>query len=176
MQSSTIFFFWECGCLCPKFKIQWWTWTTILWAQQTVRSSCWSSMYNGIRPEPTDKRFNSAYLEIKYLILRKIHSTTFLTRQKSPWCLRRKDFFETKTLEWDFHLGTPPPIILIGKIRFLYDDVPSRLYGRSRQCSCPVGARCSMGLGRNQLINGLNQHIFKLNILFIKKFTVIPFD
>ena len=50
---------------------------TVLWPQQTVRSSCWSSMFNGIRPEPTNKRFNSAYLQIKFLICRKIHSNTF---------------------------------------------------------------------------------------------------
>ena len=29
----------------------------------------------------------------------------------------------------------------------------TRLYGRSRQCGRPVGAPCSMGLGRNPLIN-----------------------
>ena len=52
----------------------------------------------------------------------------------------------------------------------------ARLYGRSRQCSRPVGARWSMGLGRNQLINGLIQHTFKLNILFLQKYTVISFD
>ena len=32
-------------------------------------------MFNGIWPEPTNKRFNSAYLQIKYLFSRKIHST-----------------------------------------------------------------------------------------------------
>ena len=37
--------------------------TTTVWLQQTMRSSCWSSMFNGIRPEPTYKRFNSAYLQ-----------------------------------------------------------------------------------------------------------------
>ena len=36
-----------------------------------------------------------------------------------------------------------------------------RLYGRSRQCGRPVGAQCSMGLGRNPLINGLIQHTYK---------------
>ena len=49
-------------------------------------------------------------------------------------------------------------------------------YGRSIQCDCPIGARCSMGLGRNPLINGLIQHTFKLDFLFVEKFTVIPFD
>ena len=36
--------------------------TTTVWLQQIVRSSCWSSMFNGIWPEPTNKRFNSEYL------------------------------------------------------------------------------------------------------------------
>ena len=40
---------------------------TILWPRQTVRSSCWSPMFNGIRPEPTNKRFNSEYLQIIFL-------------------------------------------------------------------------------------------------------------
>ena len=52
----------------------------------------------------------------------------------------------------------------------------SQFYARRRQCCCPVGARCSMGLGRNQLINGLIQHNFKINLLFLEKFTVTPFD
>ena len=52
----------------------------------------------------------------------------------------------------------------------------AQYYGRSRQCGRPVGARCSMGLGRNLLINGLIQHTFNLNFLFVEKFTVIPFD
>ena len=50
---------------------------TTVWLQQTVRSSCWSSMLNGAWPEPTNKRFISAYLQIKYLIFRNIHSNTF---------------------------------------------------------------------------------------------------
>ena len=37
----------------------------------------------------------------------------------------------------------------------------AQYYGRSRQCGRPVGAQCSMGLGRNPLINGLIQHTFK---------------
>ena len=44
-----------------------------------------------------------------------------------------------------------------------------QLYGCSRQCSCPVLAWCSMGFGPNQLINGLIQHTFKLNIFFFSK-------
>ena len=44
----------------------------------------------------------------------------------------------------------------------------SQYYGRSRQCGCPVGDQCSMGLDRNPLINGLIQHTFKLNFLFVK--------
>ena len=52
----------------------------------------------------------------------------------------------------------------------------STTYGRSRQCGRPVGARCSMGLGRNPLIHGLIQHAFKINFLFVEKIQVIPFD
>ena len=54
------------------------------------------------------------------------------------------------------------------------DAERAHFYGRSRQCGRPVGARCSMGLGRNPLINGLIQHTFKINFLFLEKFTVIP--
>ena len=50
---------------------------TVLWPQQKVQWSCWSSMFNGIGPEPTNKRFTSAYLEIQFLIFRKIHCNTF---------------------------------------------------------------------------------------------------
>ena len=46
----------------------------------------------------------------------------------------------------------------------------------SRQCSRPVLARCSMGFGPNPLIHGLILLTFKLNILFLEKFTVIHFD
>ena len=52
----------------------------------------------------------------------------------------------------------------------------SCLYGRSTQCGRSVGAQCSMGLRQNPLINGLIQPTFKLNILFLEKITVIPFD
>ena len=52
----------------------------------------------------------------------------------------------------------------------------AQYYGRNRQCGRPVGAQCSMGLGLNPLINGLIQHTFKLNFLFVEKLTVIPFD
>ena len=39
------------------------TQVTFVWLQQTVRSSCWSSHRMGISLEPTNKRFNSAYLQ-----------------------------------------------------------------------------------------------------------------
>ena len=52
----------------------------------------------------------------------------------------------------------------------------AQLYGCSRPCSRPVLAQRSMGFGPNPLINGLIQHTFKLNILFLEKFTVIHFD
>jgi len=51
-----------------------------------------------------------------------------------------------------------------------------QFYGCSRQCGRLVRARCSMELGWNPLINGLIQHTFKFNILFLEKFTVIHFD
>ena len=57
----------------------------------------------------------------------------------------------------------------------LYHPYLSQYYGRSGQCGRPVGARCSIGLGRNPLINDLIQHTFKLNFLCLEKFTVIPF-
>ena len=59
---------------------------TVLWPQQTVRSSCWSAMFNGIRPERTNKWLNSAYLQIKFVIRRKIHSNTvWLDQTFSCW-------------------------------------------------------------------------------------------
>ena len=59
----------------------------------------------------------------------------------------------------------------------LYNLVQStQLYGCSRQCGCPVGARCSIGFGPNPLINGLIQHTFKFNIFFLEKFKVIHCD
>ena len=88
---------------------------TILRLQQTGQSSCSRSMFNGIRQEPTNKRFNSAYLQIKYPISRKIHINTFWLEKlfpvdhKSPWCSTNKDFLKTKKSKWDFQLGTPRP-------------------------------------------------------------------
>ena len=67
-----VFFFFFCVfvLVCLFVVVLMWHYTSV-WPQQTVRSSCWSSMFNGIRPEPTNKRFNLAYLQIKYLISRK---------------------------------------------------------------------------------------------------------
>ena len=48
-----------------------------------------------------------------------------------------------------------------------------QFYGRSGR---PVRARCSMGLGRKPLLNGLIHHTFKISFLFVEKFPVIPFD
>ena len=48
-------------------------------------------------------------------------------------------------------------------------DHSTQFYGRNRQCGHPVGAQCSMGLGRNPLINGLIQHTFKINFLLVAK-------
>ena len=69
-----------------------------------------------------------------------------------------------------------------GRLTFLVQYVFSSFYGitqsygHSTQCGRPVGARCSMGLGRNPLINGSIQHTFKLNFLLVEQFTVIPLD
>ena len=87
-------FVWRIFCFVAQFPfksllylaVTWWIRVTSVWPQQTVRLSCWSSMFNGIRPEPTNKRFNSAYLQIWYLISRKIHSITFwLDKTFSCW-------------------------------------------------------------------------------------------
>ena len=87
---------------------------TILWLQQTVRSSCSSSMFNGIRLEPTNKRFNLPYLQIKYLISRKIHSDTFWP-DKTFFCwsqvtmmFLKKRFFENKKKWSEIFNGVPP--------------------------------------------------------------------
>ena len=71
-------------------------------------------MFNGIRPEPTNKRFDSAYLQINFLICRKIHSDTFLTRRNFSLLitshhevLEKKDFFKTKKMESDFFIRDP---------------------------------------------------------------------
>ena len=89
---------------------------TILWPQQTVRSSCWSSLFNGIRPQPTHKRFSSAYLQNKFLICRKITGNTlgldktfFLLITSHHNVLEKKIFWKQKKIESDFRLGTPPP-------------------------------------------------------------------
>ena len=60
----------HCHCCTFLVSLQ----LTILWPQQAVQLSCWSLMLNGIRPQPTHKRFNSACLQNKFLICRKIPS------------------------------------------------------------------------------------------------------
>ena len=71
-------------------------------------------MLNGIRPEPTPKRFNSAYLQKKILICKKKfpvilfdNTKLFLADHKSQCCLRKKDLLKTKILQSNFQLGTP---------------------------------------------------------------------
>ena len=89
--------------------------STTVWLQQTVRSSCWSLMFNGIWPDPTNKRFNSAYLQIKYLIFRKIQSNTllldktFLCSSQVTMMFQNKISFEKKKSEGDFQLATSLP-------------------------------------------------------------------
>ena len=50
---------------------------TFVWVQQTVRSSYWSCHRKGISLEPTNKRFNSAYLQNEFVISRIFLSDTF---------------------------------------------------------------------------------------------------
>ena len=59
-------------------------------------------MFNGIWPKPTNKRLNSAYLQIKYLISRIIHSNTFWLDKTFIFSLQvtmmfqKKRFFKNK--------------------------------------------------------------------------------
>ena len=50
----------------------------------------------------------------------------------------------------------------------------AQLYGRSRQCGRPVGALIEWEFRSNPLINGFIQHTFKINLLFVEHFQVIP--
>ena len=67
-------------------------------------------MFNGIWPEPTNKRFNSAYLQIKYLIFRKIHSNTFwldktfIFSSQVTMMFQKKRFFENKKIRVRFSI------------------------------------------------------------------------
>ena len=45
---------------------------TILWPQQTVRSSCWSSMFNGIRPGPLINGLIQNTFKLYFLFLEKL--------------------------------------------------------------------------------------------------------
>ena len=86
---------------------------TVLLPQQTMRSSCWSSMFNEIRLEPTNKRCNSVYLQLNFLFVEKFtvipfeYMKLFPVDHKSPWCFRKQYFLKTKKLERDFELGDP---------------------------------------------------------------------
>ena len=83
--------------ICHSFI---WLFHTILWLHQTMRPSCSSSMFNGIRLEPTNKRFNSAYLHSKYLISRKIQSNAlWLDETFSCWSQVTMMFWKKKILE-----------------------------------------------------------------------------
>ena len=86
--------------------------TITLWVSQPFPPNFQN--INGIRPEPTNKRFNSAYLEIKYLISRKIHSFTFwLDKTFSCWSqvtmmFKQKDFLKTKKIKVRLFDWGPP--------------------------------------------------------------------
>ena len=67
-------------------------------------------------------------------------------------------------------LGLRPRELLQEK-GYIWPYIPTLVpeyYGCSRQCGRPVGALCSMGIGQNPIINGLFQHTFKLNLLFVE--------
>ena len=103
-------------------------------------------------------------------------------------CCKYENPFRSNFLQWSTLLLPSLETVsnLIGHCSVQYNTVQywavkchsaqSQFYGRSRQCGRLVGAPCSMGLGRNPLINGLIQHTFKINFLFVEKFPVIPFD
>ena len=60
-------------------------------------------MFNGIRPQPPNKWFNSAYLQNKFLICRKIPSNR-------PGCqvvLEKKIFWKQKNQNQIFNWGSP---------------------------------------------------------------------
>ena len=94
---------------------------------------------------------------------------------------KKNRLLTTIRLEYlDFSCHSTRPTQEAWKLQFWPADftfpIMAQLYDCGRQCGRPVGARCSMGFGPNPLINGLLQHTFKLNILFLEKFTVIHFD
>ena len=60
----------------------------------------------------------------------------------------------------------------IGKGLRLQPAQQAQFYGRIRQCGRLVRAQCSMGLGRNPIINSLIQYTFKINFVFVEKFPV----
>ena len=53
---------------------------------------------------------------------------------------------------------------------------PSHVYGCSRQCGRPVGPLIEWEFHSNPLINGLIQHTFEMNLLFVEHFQMIPLD
>ena len=67
-------------------------------------------MFNEIWPKPTNKRFNSAYLHIKYLISRKIHSNTFwldktfIFSSQVTMMFKKKRFFKNKKIRVRFSI------------------------------------------------------------------------
>ena len=67
-------------------------------------------MFNGIWPKPTNKRFNSAYLQIKYLISNKIHTNTFrldktfIFSSQVTVMFQKKRFFKNKKIRVRFSI------------------------------------------------------------------------
>ena len=66
--------------------------------------------------------------------------------------------------------------VVVQYCAFNYCAHNSHLYGCSRQAGRPVGALIEWEFHSNPLINGLIQHTFKINLLFVENFQVIPLD
>ena len=148
-------------------------------------------MFNGIWPEPTKKRFYSAYLQFKYLILEKftvIHfdqTKLFPVHLKSPWYFRKKYFSKTKKIRVRFSIGDFPAkpakqkkqVALKKALRlhtrgglaaaaeWVYKFLPT---GLPRRWSAPkIAARWHYTLPSNNLIAHYNSQFFcKLSFWF----------
>ena len=95
---------------------------------------------------------------------------TSLSTVLTEWTSRRQ-----RTVQLN-HTNTAQTIQGMDQQEYISRYYNTQFYDCSRQCVCPVGARCSMGFGRYPLINALIQHNFKINFLFLEKFIVISFD
>ena len=124
-------------------------------------------------------------LILLHVLVRKYFHTILLECLRFLWCMTL--FLSIKLFWYVLHLNLCIlcwciTSLLFGmKVLWTYQHFDywqsswlPQFYGRGRQCGCPFGAQCLMGLGRNPLTNGLIQHT--LNFLFVGKFPVTPFD